>query len=99
MKVIKKKFVGFCRKYYLFLFGIVFVPSAAYVVYWVERNKVRRLSAAAVMAVIGLISIIYAHSERYEKRVAAARRAVNGFSEKSEETEKNACPKRDKQSQ
>lgn len=82
MKVIKKKFVGFCRKYYLFLFGIVFVPSAAYVVYWVERNKVRRLSAAAVMAVIGLISIIYAHSERYEKRVAAARRAVFESSEK-----------------
>ena len=82
MKVIKKKFVGFCRKYYLFLFGIVFVPSAAYVIYWVERNKVRRLSAAAVMAVIGLISIIYAHSERYEKRVAAARRAVFESSEK-----------------
>lgn len=56
-----RKIKQFLEKHIVFLFSIFFGPAAYITVCWVEANKYRRLTAAGIMFILGIIAVIYAH--------------------------------------
>ena len=69
MKSLKSILLNFIKKHYVAIFVIVITPPMWLLICWIEENRYRRLTAIAIMGVIGIISIIYAHSPAFKSAV------------------------------